>query len=66
MSTDPRLQQLASEAARKIKALTEERNADIQRIYQDYQEKAAAIRAESSTDGIDQPPALPSVPQVHH
>jgi hypothetical protein len=66
MNPDPRLQQLASEAARKIKALTDERNADIERIYQEYQQKAAAIRAESSTDGIGQPPALPSVPQVHH
>jgi hypothetical protein len=66
MNPDPRLKQLASEAARKIKALTEERNADIQRIYQDYQHKAAAIRAESSADGIESAPASPSVPQVHH
>jgi hypothetical protein len=66
MTTDPRLQQLASEAARKIKILADERDTDIRRIYQEYQEKAAAIRAESSTDGIAQPPALPSVPQVHH
>ncbi len=66
MKTDPRLQQLASEAARKIKILTDQRDTDIRRIYQDYQQKAAAIRAESSTDGIDQPPAMPSVPQVHH
>jgi hypothetical protein len=66
MTTDPRLQRLASEAARKIKALTDERDADIQRIYQDYQRKTAAIRAESSADGIAEPPTLPSVPQVHH
>ena len=59
------LQQLASEAGKKIKALSDERDADIERIYRDYQQKAAAIRAESSADGIAQPPASPSVPQVH-
>lgn len=66
MIPDPRLQQLASEAAKKIKALTDERDADIKRIYRDYQQKAAIIRAEGNTDGIEQAPALPSVPQVHH
>lgn len=65
MPTDPRLQQLASEAARKIKSLTDERNADIQRIYEHYQKEAEAIRSESSADGIEQAPASPSVPQVH-
>ncbi len=65
MNLDPRLQQLASEAARKIKTLSDERDADIRRVYQDYQQKAAAIRAESSADGIEQPPASPSVPQAH-
>lgn len=66
MTPDPRLQQLASEAARQIKTVTKERNADIERSYQEYQQKAAAIRAEGNTDGIEQAPALPSVPQVHH
>ena len=66
MKTDLRLQQLASEAAKKIKALTDERDAHIKRIYEDYQRKAAAIRAESGTDGIAEAPASPSVPQVHH
>jgi hypothetical protein len=62
MNPDPRLQQLASEAARKIKTLSDERNADIEGIYRDYQQRVAAIKAESSTDGIEQPPASPSVP----
>jgi hypothetical protein len=66
MNPDPRIKQLASEAARKIKAITNERNADIESVYADYQQKVALIRAESTADGIAPPPTLPSVPQVHH
>ena len=62
MTTDPRLQQLANEAARKIKAVASDRNAEIEAIYQDYQQKAAAIRAESSADGIGNAPAQLSEP----
>jgi hypothetical protein len=59
MTSNPRLQQLASEAARKIQAVTEERDADIQRIYREYQQEVAAIRAESTTDGIAEPRRRP-------
>ena len=50
--SDPRLQQLASEAARQIKAVTSERDSEIQAIYLDYREKAALIRAEASVDSL--------------
>jgi hypothetical protein len=60
--TDSRLKALAQEASAKIKAVTSQCDSQIQAIYQDYQEKAALIRAESSADGIEDAPALPSEP----
>lgn len=63
--SDPRLQQLASEAAKQIKAVASQCDSQIQAIYQDYREKAAVIRAESSADGIERAPALPSEPHPH-
>lgn len=63
--SDPRLQQLASEAARKIKAVASQCDSQIQAIYQNYQKRAAEIRAESSADGIESAPALPSEPHPH-
>ena len=49
---DPRLQKLASEAARKIKAVASDRDDQIQAIYQDYRQKAALIRAEASVESL--------------
>ncbi len=49
MSTDPRLQQLASEAAQKIKVVASQRNAEIQQIYQDFRIKANAIQGTSDS-----------------
>ena len=46
---DPRLQQLASEAAQKIKAITSERDEQIQQIYQEYRKKAEAITGTSDS-----------------
>lgn len=50
--SDPRIQQLASEAAQKVKLVASQRDADIQAIYQDYQQQAALIRAEASVDSL--------------
>ena len=62
MNPDPRIQELTKKTAKKIRSLTDTHNAQLEQVYQDYQQKAAAIRAESSTDGIAQAPALPSEP----
>lgn len=51
--TDPRVQQLASEAAQKIKAVANQRDADIQAIYQQYQQQAALIRAEATSQDLN-------------
>ncbi len=55
MSTDPRLQQLASEAAEKIKAVTSDRDGQIKRIYQNYREQATLIRAEVTSKDLARP-----------
>lgn len=47
--TDPRVQQLASEAAQKIKTVTSQRNAEIEQIYQDFRTKADAIQGTSDS-----------------
>lgn len=64
--SDPRLQQLASEAARKIKAVASDRDNQIQEIYQQYQQQAASIRAEVSVEslrGSDTDQSLEPYPQ---
>ena len=62
MMQDPRIRKLAKETAGKIKSLTNAHNAQLEQVYQEYQQKAAGIRAEGDTDGIAQAPALPSEP----
>ena len=47
--TDPRIQQLASEAAQKIKAITSARNAEIEQIYREFRTKADAITGTSDS-----------------
>lgn len=47
--TDPRIQQLASEAAKKIKSVASQRNAEIQAIYQEFRTKADAITGTSDS-----------------
>ncbi len=63
MRSDPRLQQLASEAASKIKAISNERDEQIKQIYQKYQQQVEAIRLESYTDSFEQTPVQLS--QLH-
>ncbi len=65
MTSDPRLQQLASEAARKIKAISNERDEQIKQIYQEYQQQVEAIKSERSADSIEQTSALLSGSTPH-
>lgn len=53
MTTDPRIQALAAEAAQKIKAVASQYDADIQGIYQQYQQQAALIRAEATSQDLN-------------
>jgi hypothetical protein len=46
---DPRIRALAKVATNKIKQLTEEHNEQIEAIYREFQEKAAAIKAVAKT-----------------
>ena len=48
---DPRIKALASEAAGKIKALTDIHQTQIEAIYQDFREKVANIQ-ESNADSL--------------
>ena len=65
MRTDPRIQQLASEAASKIKAISNERDAEIKQIYQEYQQQVEVIKSESYTDSFDQTPVQLSESHPH-
>jgi hypothetical protein len=58
MSKDPRIKELASEAAGKIKALTDIHQTQIEAIYQDFREQAANIQG-SNADELESPSVTP-------
>jgi hypothetical protein len=61
MPSDPRIKELASEAAGKIKALTEAHQTQIAAIYQEFREQAANIQG-SNAEELSSPSVTP-VPQ---
>lgn len=64
MKKDPRIKQLASEAAIKIKALTEVHQTQIEAIYQEFREQAANIQG-SNAEELSSPSvtSIPSPPK---
>jgi hypothetical protein len=58
MNKDPRIKALASEAAGKIKALTDAHQTQIEEIYQDFREQAAIIQG-SNADELHSPSVTP-------
>ncbi len=56
---DPRIKTLAKEAAHKIKSLNQVYDTQIEEIYRDFRQQAAAIREESSADRLDNSSAAP-------
>lgn len=61
-NSDPRIKALAKEAAHKIKSLTEAYDAQREEIYTDFRKQAAAIREESSAEGLRNSSAADSEP----
>ena len=69
MPSDPRIKELASEAALKIKALTDAHQTQIEAIYQEFREQAANL--ESNADSLDGSsvtpiPSPPNEPKESH
>lgn len=59
MNKDPRIQQLAREAAVEIKTLAEAHQTQIEAIYREFRHKAAQIR-EGNAEELESPSATPN------
>ncbi|HEY9297156.1 MAG TPA: hypothetical protein VIQ31_12455 [Phormidium sp.] len=61
MRNNPKIKQLANEAAVKIKTLTEAHQSQIEAIYQDFREQAAQVER-SNAEELHRPSVTPTKP----